>query len=110
MVAMSVRRWFAAPAVLLTCLGAGPAVGAQQPARSEYEVKAAYLYTFGRFVEWPAGRAGAEFAVCVLGVDPFGPLLDVTLAGTAVRGTKVVARRVSALTDAAGCHILFVSA
>ncbi len=51
----------------------------QAPKPTEYQVKAAYLYNFGRFVSWPA-RGGAwpgpSFTLCVLGQDPFGPVLD----------------------------------
>jgi hypothetical protein len=54
---------------------AGTGLLAQQPKPSEYQVKAAYLYNFGRFVKWPAGISavkGDSFAVCVLGLDPYG--------------------------------------
>lgn len=85
------------------------AQAAQTPARSEYEVKAAYLYTFGRFVEWPAGRATGDFTICVLGTDPFGSVLDTTLKGTNVRGRAVAARRISSAEEAGLCHVLFVS-
>lgn len=64
-----------------------PVVGnmqAQKSSPTEYEVKAAYLYNFGRFVEWPnqaTAAGGRPFAVCVLGQDPFGQALDAALAG-----------------------------
>jgi len=61
--------------VVVTFLGATRLL-AQQPKPSEYQVKATYLYNFGRFVKWPetvpAGK-GDSFSVCVLGQDPFGP-------------------------------------
>ena len=85
---------------------------AQQPKPSEYQVKAAYLYNFGRFVKWPAGIAagkGDSFPVCVLGRDPFGPILDSTLAGEALEGKPVAIRRIAREQDAADCRILFVS-
>ena len=94
--------------LVATCLTAK--AHAQPPARSEYEVKAAYLFSFGRFIEWPSARSEADFAICVLGADPFGPVLDATLAGTAVRGRKVVARRLSGTASAQACHIVFISA
>ena len=85
---------------------------AQTPPRSEYEIKAAYLFTFARFVEWPAksSRDDSSFIVCVLGTDPFGAVLDTTLAGALIRGRKVEARRIAALDAATGCHIVFVGA
>jgi hypothetical protein len=89
-----------------------PITHAQSPKPSDYEVKAAYLYNFGRFVEWPAPvtttRTGS-FAICVLGEDPFGPALDVTLAGEMIGNQKVVARRIPSPRDSVDCRILFIS-
>jgi len=85
---------------------------AQQPKPSEYEVKATYLYNFGRFVKWPdtvPARKGDSFPVCVLGRDPFGPILDSTLAGEAVDGKPVELRRISKKQDGGECRILFIS-
>ena len=88
-------------------------VSGQERARTEYEIKAAYLYTFGRFVEWPARsprREARTFDICVLGVDPFGSVLDSTVKNVMMQGRSVVARRIAAPADAGGCHILFISA
>ena len=94
---------------LLTSLAIGE-TAAQAPATSEYQVKAAYLYNFGRFVQWPApGAAGEPFTICVLGDDPFGPILDKTLDGAAIGGSAVVARRIGGPGEAGSCHILFIS-
>ena len=85
---------------------------AQQSKPTEYQVKAAYLYNFGRFVKWPPGLAagkGDSFPVCVLGRDPFGSILDSTLAGEALQGKPVVIRRIARPQDAPDCRILFVS-
>jgi hypothetical protein len=83
----------------------------QQPKPNEYQVKATYLYNFGKFVKWPApaGRSDS-FAVCVLGQDPFGPVLDATLAGEALDGKPVVLKRIPRPQDATNCRILFISA
>ena len=86
-------------------------LGAQAPKPTEYEVEAAYLSNFGRFVEWPARAGAAEkdpFSVCVLGQDPFGPLLDAALKGEAIGGETLVARRVTTASEAAGCRIVFI--
>jgi hypothetical protein len=96
----------------------------QQSKPQEYEVKAVYLYNFGRFVQWPAaGPASAPanpqaptpnataadlFTICVLGRDPFGPVLDTTLAGELIDGRKLVAKRITATRDAAHCRIIFI--
>ena len=89
-----------------------PAIaGAQAAPRNEYEIKAAYLFTFGRFVEWPTRTAAdSPFTICVLGTDPFGSTLDTLLAGATIRTRSVAARRIATAEEVAGCHILFVSA
>jgi hypothetical protein len=84
--------------------------GQQKP--TDYQVKAAYLYNFGRFVEWPANVTAAKsdpFTVCILGQDPFGPALDSTLAGETIGGKSVAAKRISTPQEAVNCQILFVS-
>ena len=84
---------------------------AQAPKPTEYEVEAAYLSNFGRFVEWPArtGPATDPFYVCVLVQDPFGALLDAALKGETIGGLQMAAKRLSGPEDAAGCRLLFVS-
>jgi len=106
-------RWPPVVVVLLALVFFGPTgILAQQPKPSEYQVKATYLYNFGRFVKWPgtvpAGK-GESFSVCVLGQDPFGSILDSTLAGEALDGKPVVLRRISKPQDAEDCRILFIS-
>jgi hypothetical protein len=90
-----------------------PITRAQSAKPTDYQVKAAYLYNFGRFVEWPAKVSAAQtgsFSICVLGEDPFGPALDATLAGEKIGNQKVVARRISDPHDSVDCQILFISA
>jgi len=103
---------------LLTALAAAwaflaiPALYAQNSRPTDYDVKAAYLYNFGRFVEWPgkvAPAQGSSFTVCVLGQDPFGPSLDTTLAGETIGGKTVVAKRISSSQESGNCQILFLS-
>lgn len=78
---------------------------------SEYQVKAAYLYNFGKFVSWPADAgAASEFDVCVLGADPFGPLLDATVSDSTINGKRVIAKRIARAQDAAGCRVVFIAA
>lgn len=85
---------------------------AQNPRPTDYQVKATYLYNFGRFIEWPeklAAAQGGSFTVCVLGQDPFGPSLDATLAGETIGGKTVVAKRISSAEESGDCQILFLS-
>lgn len=85
---------------------------AQQPKASEFQVKAAYLYNFGRFVQWPdesGADRGESFEICVLGADPFGQALDATLAGGTIAGKSVMAKRIAKPQDVNSCRILFIS-
>lgn len=99
-------------AMLMLCLTPViAALSAQRSSASEYEVKAAYLYQFGRFVQWPVAPASVTnaFSVCVLGRDPFGPLLETALMGETIDGKDVVPKRISKPQEALGCNILFIS-
>jgi hypothetical protein len=86
-------------------------LGVQAGRQRELEVKAAYLFNFGRFVRWPSAALapGAPFGVCVIGQDPFGPVLDSTLAGETIDGHRVVAYRVASAREAGPCHIAFLN-
>lgn len=86
-------------------------LNAQQARPNEYQVKAAYLFNFGKFVKWPANVIDKTsfFAVCVLGQDPFGATLDSIMAGEELDGKHLVVKRISAAQDADDCRILFIS-
>ena len=79
---------------------------------TEYEVKAAYLYNFGKFVEWPS-RTGVphpnSFSICVVGQDHFGAALN-NLADETIAGKSVVVKRLQTSKDATNCRILYISA
>src|SRR5438128_11210121 len=71
------------------------AVGAQ--ALSEYKVKAAFLYNFAKFVEWPqdAFRAPDDpFTICVLGENPFGNALAEAVKGNTLNGRGFIERHI----------------
>ena len=89
-----------------------PTLQAQKSSPTEYQVKAAYLYNFGRFIEWPnkgTASSGGPFTICVLGLDPFGQSLNATLAGQTINGTNAVAAQISKPQEAVNCRILFIS-
>lgn len=100
---------------LLVLLGALalPAVAQAQDPPIEYAVKAAYLYKFAPFVDWPAAAfasASSPFQLCILGRDPFGASLDQTVSGQRVDGHPVMVRRIERVDAASGCHILYLGA
>ena len=82
-----------------------------QSSPTEYQVKAAYLYNFGKFVEWPTRvtESGSSFNICVLGQDPFSSTFGSTIAGESIKGKNVLIKRIPRAQDAVGCHILFIS-
>jgi hypothetical protein len=106
----SPQPWLTAVAIVWV-LAAVPCLWAQGSKPTDYDVKAVYLYNFGRFVEWPASVTAKNdsFTVCVLGQDPFGPALDATLAGETIGGKSVTAKRISTPQEAVSCQILFMS-
>jgi hypothetical protein len=87
-------------------------VSARQAVPGEYDIKAAYLYNFVRFVRWPEDTpaAGEEsFQICIVGEDLFGVTLDRILAGEDIEGRALLARRLSTEDNARGCRILFIA-
>ncbi len=89
------------------------ALPAQLRPPSEYELKAAFLFNFAKFVDWPPNTfAGpdAPFLVCVLGTDPFGGALDNALRGKVIAEHPASVSRIKRVADINGCQILFVAA
>ncbi|MGB8987865.1 MAG: YfiR family protein [Candidatus Sulfotelmatobacter sp.] len=83
---------------------------AQQTRPTESQVKAAYLFNFGRFVRWPVPADSVDsLQICVLGKNSFGTVLDATVKGEAISGKPVTTRNIPSMREADGCHILFVS-
>jgi hypothetical protein len=89
-------------------LAAATAAAGDRSHSVEYPVKAAFIYNFMRYVEWPA--ASGEMAVCVVGQDPFGPAIDAALAGKTVGARAVTLRRLPTAEGAASCAVVFVPA
>jgi hypothetical protein len=83
---------------------------AQEP--SEYQVKAAFLYNFTKFVDWPQTSGNdtqRPLEICVVGDDPFGGDLDKIVEGESVNERPLVVRRLRRAVDAKTCSIAFVS-
>jgi len=83
----------------------------QEVAPSEYQMKAAFLYNFAKFVEWPPAvlPENSTLVIGVLGDDPFNGALENTLRGKSVAGHPLTSRRVKSLSEAKTCHILFIN-
>jgi hypothetical protein len=103
-------HWWLA-AILAAQLLRGGYVLAQNGGYSEYQVKAAFLYNFGKFVEWPANDFASTNAPLVIGVygeDPFGNDLAEVVRGRNINGHPVVTREVT-LNELKSCQILFIT-
>jgi hypothetical protein len=85
---------------------------AQEPKPSEYQLKAAYLFNFAKFVEWPDAAFSAPNSPLVIGVigkNPFGDRLETTVRGKALNGHPLTVREIRAPDEITNCHILFIS-
>lgn len=108
------RRW---PALLslLAVLStvAQPAFSGDLSASREYQLKAAFLYNFTKFIEWPPqsfSGASAPIVIGVLGDSPFGAQLVQVVKDRNVNGRSIVVRRVETAAEARSAHLLFVGA
>jgi hypothetical protein len=98
---------------IAACFLALAMTAAAQSARApEYQVKAAFLYNFAKFVEWPAPTLpgpSTPFRICVLGRDPFGDSLTNIVQGKSISSHPIVTLAVQSPAEARSCHVLFLS-
>lgn len=90
----------------------GSSIAAENSRTTEYQVKAAYLYNFTKFIDWPAtnfASADAPIVIGIVGEDPFGKTLDDLVKGESVRGHPLVVKRLEPGEDWRGCQVLFIS-
>jgi hypothetical protein len=95
--------------LLLVLAGAGAgaaAAAAPKEVSLEYQVKAAYLFNFAKFVEWPGDPRTGPITICVAGQNPFGDVLEETLRGEMVNDRPLEQRLIQNPDPA--CHIVFV--
>ena len=101
-----------AGAILIAMLVLAAASGSRAQRPTEYEVKAAFLYNFAKFTQWPDrafADAQAPLLIGVVGSDPFGPILDRTVAGKTVGRRRFVVKRFAKPSDGLrDCHVLFI--
>lgn len=101
-------------AILVSLLTLGfPAHVSAQSDAAEYRIKAAFLFNFAKFVEWPAGTFGdgkQPITFCTIGEDPFRGKLDEVVSGKTIDNHVVQVRHYKQPPDARGCHVLFIGA
>ena len=104
-------------AALLLNLIIGAAAGlpesalGQDTAPSEYQMKAAFLYNFAKYVDWPVSALPehAPLIIGVFGQDPFDGALENIIRGKVINGHALMARRLEQLRNVTNCHVLFIS-
>jgi hypothetical protein len=83
---------------------------AQKKKPGEYEVKAAFLYNFSKFIEWPdkaSSYYSGSFNMCVFGEGPLANALE-SIQDETIGQKKLVMKHVNALQQAKNCHVLFI--
>lgn len=99
-------------ALACICIALTPgAIATAQAQAQEYALKAAFLYKFGLYIEWPSSAFSSPTSpinLCVAGEDPFGKSLDKVVAGERINGRNVVIRRLQTAGRDSGCHILYI--
>lgn len=108
---MQMRAVIGLCAALATTLAAMVPAQAAPMSAPEYSVKAAFLYKFAAFVDWPPGAFAAPASplnLCIVGYDPFGLTLNRAIEGQRIGARPVVARRLTYADPNAGCHIIYI--
>ncbi len=100
--------WILLMGILLTPGGAN----AQETAPSEYQVKAAFLFNFAKFIQWPEeafANAQSPLFIGVLGQNAFGENLERTVREKTLNGRFLTIQECRTLEEAKKCHVLFIS-
>jgi YfiR/HmsC-like len=103
--------WFGLVGLLL--FGGPVALAAGETISKEYQVKAAFLYNFTKFVEWPPARfadATSPIVIGVLGKNPFGDELEKIVRDRKVNGRSITIVQLPTGGDARSMHVVFVAA
>ena len=107
---MSARSAFLRSAV--AAIGAVLLLGAPAAAEvSDVQVKAAFIPKFARYVTWPSSapaRTSLQMVICIIGDDPFGPMLNQAAVGQVIDGRPLTVKRLPSAAGASDCAIAFI--
>jgi hypothetical protein len=95
------------PLLLCGLLAVLPLVAQAEASVPEDEIKAAFLFHFAKFVEWP-GNTDPALVMGVLGRDGFVAPLEQTVRNKTVNGKPLVIKRLTAPQESRGCHVVFI--
>ncbi len=99
--------------MVVTTLGGARLASSQSRTTSEYQVKAAFLFHFAQFVEWPEETfkdANGPLTYCTIGNDPFHGSLDAALNGKTIGARSFRVLHFKQPQDIQGCQVLFIGA
>jgi len=108
----SFRATGALAALLLAAALGAPRCFAQATTPDEYQVKAAFLYNFPKFIDWPPGAfpdSSSPFTICLLGRDPFGRSLEDLVLNKTINGRHTAIAHAQRVGGCPVCQIIFVS-
>lgn len=95
----------------LVSVGVAQWVSAQANPSSEYQVKAAFLFHFAQFIDWPPEAfkdGGSALTYCTVGDDPFHGALDASLNGKTIDSRPVRVLHFKQTQEAQGCQVVFL--
>ncbi len=102
--------WVIIPVMGWLCVSYADSPRSDRP--TEYQVKAAFLFSFAHFIEWPPPcfpDADTPITIGILGEDPFGNVLDATVREKVVDDRSFRIIRSAHVDDLKQSHILFIS-
>jgi hypothetical protein len=102
------QSFLSALLVLAMLWAAGPFAFAQS--EIEFKVKAAFLFNFAKFTEWPPAKLGANdpFVIGCFSDPEFMEVLEATVAGKTFGSRRIVVKRITGADDLRACHMLFI--
>lgn len=112
---MARTQWSRAGVVALLCVGvllAAPGAHSAEAVSKEYQIKAAFLYNFAKFVEWPPQSftdPGSPITIGVLGQNPFGGELEQVVKDRKINGRGVLVKTLETVEQAASVQIVFLA-
>ena len=107
----SVSIWYVCTVVLTVFFVLITSSNLAAQTTTEYQVKAAFLYKFAGYVEWPAGSFSdgtSPLVFGVIGADPLADNLEQIVRDRRIQGRAILVRRLNADEPVTGLHVLFV--
>ena len=104
------RKRFSPMYMLMVVIAIVGAPFAQSAQFTVEAVKAAYLFRFAQYVEWPSLAADSPFVIAISGAEDVAVHLERLLPGMSVNGHRVVVRRLTRAQELDGVHILYIGA